>query len=183
MDVSRRSSLQAEILSQNIQKIDSNKDRQEAAIYVFTIVTVIFLPLTAVAGIMGMNTSDIRDMDTGQWVFWAVAIPLAVVIISICLFCTGGAPNILNGIRPLWRDEQRGGHKFAGYSNFDESAPPAYRSTLPPGLGIAPPLLGTAPPLPVPMGDTYWPNMNRYQEEGLQREKSRTAVLWDNDRY
>lgn len=50
---------------QNIQKIDSNKDRQEAAIFAFTIVTVVFLPLSTVAGILDLNASDIRNLKTG----------------------------------------------------------------------------------------------------------------------
>jgi hypothetical protein len=132
---------------------------------------VIFLPLTAVAGIMGMNTSDIRDMDTGQWVFWAVAIPLTVSILSICIFFTGGAANTMSGIRPFWPGGHRAGLEPAGYLNHYAPAPPAYRSNISPGLG-------NPPPLPVPMGDTYWPNMKPYQKEGLQREKSRTAI-WD----
>ncbi|KAF1986219.1 hypothetical protein K402DRAFT_421430 [Aulographum hederae CBS 113979] len=77
----------------NIRMIDSNKDRQDAAIYAFTIVTVIFLPLTAVSGFLGMNTSDIRDMPQPQWVFWAAGVPLTVVIILISLYWAGELGN------------------------------------------------------------------------------------------
>lgn len=49
-----------------MNKVDLTKDRQEMAIYAFTIVTVIFLPLSAVASVFGMNTADIRDMDLNQ---------------------------------------------------------------------------------------------------------------------
>lgn len=69
--------------TQNLQKIDSNKDRQESAIYAFTAVTVIFLPLSTVAAILGMNTNDIRNMKVDQRVFWAVALPLLVIIITL----------------------------------------------------------------------------------------------------
>jgi Mg2+ and Co2+ transporter CorA len=57
----------------------------QAAIYAFTIITIIFLPLSTVAGILGMNTYDVRNMSTKQWVFWATAIPLMVIIILVCL--------------------------------------------------------------------------------------------------
>lgn len=74
--------------------IDSNKDRQEAAIYIFTTVTVIFLPLTFVAGVLGMNTNDIRNMTINQWVFWVTAIPFTVIVIGICLLFTGELSDI-----------------------------------------------------------------------------------------
>ena len=54
-------------------------------LYVFTAVTVIFLPLSFVAGLLGMNTSDIRKMRDGQWLFWVVAIPFTIGVLIICL--------------------------------------------------------------------------------------------------
>jgi hypothetical protein len=35
---------------------------------------------------MGMNTSDFQTMPQGQWLFWAVLIPLMIVVLVICLF-------------------------------------------------------------------------------------------------
>src|SRR5438046_5032891 len=66
-----------------------NKDKQEAAIYMFTIVTIIFLPISTVASVLGMNTRDIRNMDKPQWVFWAAAIPLTTLVIVVSLFASG----------------------------------------------------------------------------------------------
>ncbi|KAK2624167.1 hypothetical protein QTJ16_006117 [Diplocarpon rosae] len=87
----------------NIQKIDSNKDRQEAAIYAFTIVTIIFLPLGTVAAIMGMNTTDVRDMPFSQWVYWATALPLTFLVIAMCLAWAGELNNFWGGFRKLWK--------------------------------------------------------------------------------
>lgn len=53
---------------------------QSVAIYVFTLVTVVFLPLSFATSYMGMNTSDIRDMEQGRWIFWAVGGVLTVVV-------------------------------------------------------------------------------------------------------
>ncbi|KAL8887704.1 MAG: hypothetical protein Q9215_004776 [Flavoplaca cf. flavocitrina] len=50
----------------NLDRIESNKDRQENAILIFTFVTIIFLPLSFVSSFFGINTSDIRDMATPQ---------------------------------------------------------------------------------------------------------------------
>lgn len=63
-----------------------DKDKQDRASLTFTTVTVFFLPLTTLASILGMNTSDIRDMSDGQWVFWAVAIPLCLFSLIVWLF-------------------------------------------------------------------------------------------------
>ena len=71
---------------QNEKLITVAKDRRETALYAFTIVTVIFLPLSTVAGILGMNTNDIRNMEQGQWLFWAVAAPVTAAVVFIGLF-------------------------------------------------------------------------------------------------
>lgn len=32
---------------------------------------------------MGMNTSDIRDMESKQYLFWYIAVPLTVIVLTI----------------------------------------------------------------------------------------------------
>lgn len=68
----------------NLSQISSRKDRQESAIYAFTVVTIIFLPLSTLAGIFGMNTNDIRNLQLNQWVYWAVAVPLTCLVVYAC---------------------------------------------------------------------------------------------------
>lgn len=85
-------------------KIASNKDRQEAAIYVFTAVTIIFLPLSTVASIFGMNTNDIRNMNLNQWVYWAAALPLSVVVIFLCLLFASELGNFRDWFRRVWTE-------------------------------------------------------------------------------
>jgi hypothetical protein len=92
---------------QNRNKIDTTKDRQEQAIYAFTIVTIIFLPLSAVASIFGMNTNDVRNMDFDQWLYWAVAIPVTVVVICLGLLWTGELGNILQWILSFRAGQRR----------------------------------------------------------------------------
>lgn len=58
----------------------SNKDQQETAIAAFTMVTVVFLPLSWLSGIFGMNVIDIRNLEYGQWLYWIIAIPFAGVL-------------------------------------------------------------------------------------------------------
>src|SRR5947209_1619338 len=50
-----------------------------------------------------MNTNDVRNMHINQWIFWAVALPLAVVVITLCLMWTGELSNFWKGFENLWR--------------------------------------------------------------------------------
>lgn len=60
--------------------------------------TVIFLPLSAVASIFGMNSADIRDMELGQWAYWATAVPVTFVVMFLGLLFTGELGNVLRWI-------------------------------------------------------------------------------------
>ncbi|ERF71447.1 hypothetical protein EPUS_06829 [Endocarpon pusillum Z07020] len=87
--VTRRKRSQQAPQSANIRMIESNKDRQESAILAFTIVTIIFLPLSFVASFFGMNTADVRDMTQSQWVYWAAAVPVTALVIGLTLLWAG----------------------------------------------------------------------------------------------
>jgi hypothetical protein len=56
-----------------------------------------------VAGILGMNTNDVRNMTVNQWVFWATALPLTVVIITLCLVWAGELDNFWEGFSKIWK--------------------------------------------------------------------------------
>lgn len=122
----------------NLQKIDTNKDRQEAAIYAFTIVTIVFLPLSTVAGIMGMNTFDIRDMEFGQWVFWATALPLMVLVITLCLVWAGELGNFWEGFRDLWKRRDKAKKRKAAKAASKFASDLAYRGAATGSEGMYP---------------------------------------------
>ncbi len=52
---------------------------------------------------MGMNTNDVRNMDFNQWIYWAIALPLTVLVIALCLTWAGELTNFWDGFRTLWR--------------------------------------------------------------------------------
>lgn len=81
----------------------------------FTVVTVIFLPLSTVASILGMNTNDVRNMEINQWVFWVVAVPLTLIVAAICLVATGELRNFMANLVGLWL--QRGA-LFGNYQRW-----------------------------------------------------------------
>lgn len=91
-------------------KMEWTKDRQENAVYAFTIVTIIFLPLSSIAGIFGMNTSDVRDMDYSQWLFWVVALPVTVLVIVVGLWWMNELGNVMR-----WLTGQSGASIKTGY--------------------------------------------------------------------
>src|SRR5436190_387388 len=64
------------------------------ATLVFTIVTIIFLPLSFVTGYLGMNVADIRSMDRNQSLFWEIAAPFTVAVASTCLGIVYYAPQL-----------------------------------------------------------------------------------------
>lgn len=101
----------SDLADSNLRMIDSNKDRQEAAIYAFTIVTIIFLPLSFVSGFLGMNTSDMRTMSQKQWVFWAVAIPLTLIIVIISLLWAGELKNAWDALAKLFPQRKQPGYQ------------------------------------------------------------------------
>ena len=74
---------EAEKLTTNSISV-SNEDNSKA-IYIFTTITVIFLPLNAVSSILGMNVVDVRDTKRGSSLFWEIAIPVTVAVLILCL--------------------------------------------------------------------------------------------------
>lgn len=62
------------------------QDDHNRAIFVFTVVTVIFLPMGFIAAYLSMNGGPSNpDWDNTQKLFWKIALPLAVGIGGFCL--------------------------------------------------------------------------------------------------
>ncbi|KAJ5387319.1 Mg2+ transporter protein CorA-like/Zinc transport protein ZntB [Penicillium cosmopolitanum] len=71
--------------SHNLSGVEARQEDHGKAISVFTIVTVIFLPLSFVTSFLGMNTTDIRDTDNTQILFWVVSLSLTALITGLSL--------------------------------------------------------------------------------------------------
>jgi Mg2+ and Co2+ transporter CorA len=56
----------AQILRYNIEVAEEGNSK---AVLVFTLVTIIFLPLSFVASLFGMNTADMRNIENNQSIF------------------------------------------------------------------------------------------------------------------
>ncbi|EUC47446.1 hypothetical protein COCMIDRAFT_34980 [Bipolaris oryzae ATCC 44560] len=88
----------AKALRHNIEITDEGNSK---AILIFTLATIIFLPLSFIASVFGMNTSDIRDMNSNQALFWAIALPVTATIGAISLVAAYGNVSIVDRIRKL----------------------------------------------------------------------------------
>lgn len=81
------------LINRTIQLVNMRLEDHGKAILVFTIVTIIFLPLSFISSFFGMNFSDIRDMESTQRLFWIAGGSLTVgtVAFSVLLAFYGGA--------------------------------------------------------------------------------------------
>ncbi|KAK6530851.1 hypothetical protein TWF281_007687 [Arthrobotrys megalospora] len=68
-----------------VEALSLKEEDNGKAIMVFTIVTTVFLPLNFMTSFFGMNTTDIRDTDRDQRIFWATAVPVTVVVVGFAL--------------------------------------------------------------------------------------------------
>ncbi|KAM7217999.1 hypothetical protein V8F06_006682 [Rhypophila decipiens] len=82
-EIERHEEAIARLKAQSALLISMKTERQGVAIFGFTLVTIIFLPLSFVTSYFGMNTSDIRDMEKGQSLFWTIAGPLTFFFLFI----------------------------------------------------------------------------------------------------
>ncbi|KAH7355753.1 hypothetical protein BKA66DRAFT_553488 [Pyrenochaeta sp. MPI-SDFR-AT-0127] len=89
------------------QSVEINEEDHGKAIMVFTVVTVIFLPLSFVTSYLGMNTVDIRDMSNRQSLFWIIALPLTLVTMGTCLLIGYNGDEIRDTISSLYRTATR----------------------------------------------------------------------------
>jgi hypothetical protein len=85
------------------QSLEINEEDHGKAIMIFTIVTIIFLPLSFVTSYLGMNTSDIRDMESRQSLFWSIAIPLTAVTMGSILFVSYNGDELRDVIGAFYR--------------------------------------------------------------------------------
>lgn len=72
------------LASQNIELVETLQDDNSKAIFIFTMVTVLFLPLSFVAGFFGMNVAGISGTESTVLHFWVIALPLTFGLVVLC---------------------------------------------------------------------------------------------------
>lgn len=74
------------LINRTIQLVNIRLEDHGKAILVFTIITIIFLPLSFISSFFGMNFADIRDMERTQGLFWIIASSLTVATVLFAIF-------------------------------------------------------------------------------------------------
>ncbi|PVH82109.1 hypothetical protein DL98DRAFT_514177 [Cadophora sp. DSE1049] len=66
-------------------RVEVLEEDNSKAIFIFTVVAAVFLPLSFVTSYLGMNTVDIRDMNRSQSIFWATAVPATFGVVTLAI--------------------------------------------------------------------------------------------------
>ncbi|KAK7538589.1 uncharacterized protein J3D65DRAFT_622491 [Phyllosticta citribraziliensis] len=72
------------------------------AIFVFTVVTTIFLPLSFITSYFGMNFADVRDTAWNQDMYWAIAGPTTLAVGATVLIISYSTDELKNLFKFLW---------------------------------------------------------------------------------
>ena len=94
------------LVTRTIQLVNIRLEDHGKAILVFTVVTIIFLPLNFVSSFFGMNFSDIRDTAQTQWLFWVVALCVTAGVLGLSLFLAFSGRVMVEKML-IWRDQRR----------------------------------------------------------------------------
>jgi hypothetical protein len=98
------------LINRTIQLVNIRLEDHGKAILVFTIVTIVFLPLSFISSFFGMNFSDIRDMERTQGLFWIVAGSLTVGTVAFAMFLAFYGGSMVDWFIG-WRDDRRRGRE------------------------------------------------------------------------
>ncbi|KAK4539213.1 hypothetical protein LTR36_000896 [Oleoguttula mirabilis] len=94
------------LVTRTIQLVNIRLEDHGKAILVFTVVTIVFLPLNFVSSFFGMNFSDIRNMRRTQSLFWVVALCVTAGVVGASLFLAFSGGDLLEKIF-TWRDARK----------------------------------------------------------------------------
>ena len=88
---------------QNVHLVETLQDDNNRAIFIFTFVTVLFLPLSFVAGYFGMNVANISGTTSTTRHFWAIAAPVTAGIMVLCATVVFRGENIWSAVADFSR--------------------------------------------------------------------------------
>ena len=88
---------------QNVQLVETFQDDNSKAIFVFTMVTILFLPMSFVAGFFGMNVIGISATTTTLRHFWTISLSLTFGIVIPCTVIALKGEEVFFGIARMYR--------------------------------------------------------------------------------
>lgn len=106
------------LVNRTIQLVNIRLEDHGKAIIVFTIVTIVFLPLSFVSSFFGMNFKDIRDMERTQGLFWTISACLTTATVGSAIFLAFFGGSIAEMLRDMsddwkrkWREKRKANRK------------------------------------------------------------------------
>lgn len=93
------------LVTRTVQLVNLRLEDHGKAILVFTIVTIIFLPLNFVSSFFGMNVVDIRNMTSNQGLFWIVAACVTVGVVGASMFLAFSGGSMIERF-VVWKDSR-----------------------------------------------------------------------------
>lgn len=94
------------LVTRTIQLVNIRLEDHGKAILVFTVVTLIFLPLNFLSSYFGMNFRDIRDTNQTQWLFWPVALCVTAGVAGGSVFLAFSGRQWWERF-VMWRDRRK----------------------------------------------------------------------------
>ncbi|EHK45638.1 hypothetical protein TRIATDRAFT_88959 [Trichoderma atroviride IMI 206040] len=106
------------------QTIEIMEEDHGKAIRVFTVVTLFFLPLSFVSSFLGMNTTDVRNSEWNQAIFWITAVPVTVGVLSLAFIYGYRGEEIRDWMIQALQARSRQGtasafHEMGGRTSFE----------------------------------------------------------------
>lgn len=95
------------LVTRTVQLVNIRLEDHGKAILVFTIVTMVVLPLNFVSSFFGMNVSDIRNMSSSQSLFWLVACCVTAGVVALSVFVAFSGGKIMERILQWKETRQR----------------------------------------------------------------------------
>ena len=78
-----------------------------------------------------MNTTDVRDMERSQWLYWAVAVPVTAAVVFLGLLWTGELGNIMQWVQSFG-SRQPDNQPLSDDRYYEPNTFPLRRRTPPP---------------------------------------------------
>ena len=94
------------LVKRAVQLVKLRQEDHGNATLVFTVITIVFLPLNFVCSFFGMNVSDIRDMNSTQTLFWIVAAGVTIGVVGVSILVAFNGTSAVERFI-LWKERRR----------------------------------------------------------------------------
>ena len=91
-----------QLSQENVQLVETSQEQNGKYIFVFTVVTILFLPPSFVSSFFGMNMHGIMDISWGVKHFWEIAVPLTAGVVVAALIFARTIDRMLAAFSRWW---------------------------------------------------------------------------------